>query len=135
MGANFCFASVPYVRWDDELEQEFLNLIASLNVEDINQPVVTNLYQGEPILSHTRDKLHEDFIDWLWSHAEELFSADDSREVDFFYQDKSSYVSLITGGMTWGDSPTDAYNTFHAICSVNKLWSWLLDHAVSPEKL
>jgi hypothetical protein len=57
---------------------------------------------------------------------EEAFNNLDSRDVTAWYYDKVAF--FLTGGMSWGDSPTDSYDAFQ---KVSLLPDKILNHLLS----
>ena len=53
----------------------------------------------------------------------------DSREVRTLYLPGLDYKCLITGGMSWGDSPTDAFDDFLGASSHDGLFELLVSFA------
>lgn len=102
MGADFLFVTLPFCKLTKERLAEALAAA---------KPDENDCYDMEAI---------EDAI----GQYSELFN---SREVGVFHPDSSEFPFLITGGMSWGDSPTEAYDTMCAIQSsgiYNLLAEW-----------
>ena len=51
---------------------------------------------------------------------DEVYSSVSRRDTGSFQLDKGKRMFFITGGMSWGDSPTDAYQSF-IVCEVLEL--------------
>ena len=58
----------------------------------------------------------------LLSYVDELKSFDNNSEVAVYQQGNDSYKVWITGGMSGGDAPTDAFEIIAALGSLDCLW-------------
>jgi hypothetical protein len=52
----------------------------------------------------------------LWGHR---------RDTAYMHLEGLDCGYRITGGMSWGDPPTDMYDIFNAVTLVDGLWGWL----------
>jgi hypothetical protein len=55
------------------------------------------------------------------------------RDVSDFKQEGADHTVLITGGMSWGDSPTDAYDEMRILLYFDALYDLLLKWAREDE--
>ena len=100
MGAHFTYQVVPQCVMTDERVLQLQKLMAS---------IVTG-----PDQTYINDQGEEYSIDMLLALALKYWGLNGRRDVSGIYLD--DYVPhYITGGMSWGDAPTDAYETMDSI--------------------
>jgi len=97
-------AGVPDARIDDARKSTLLQIVADLP-DDFFDP------------DEDADECRADLEDAV----EFLAIARQSREVTEFLLPGAGYDLLVTGGMSNGDSPTDAYDLFNYIWHCKKL--------------
>lgn len=105
MGADFCYALV-----DTSIKkQDLVEYVKTMSDEDVSKfadyhfGMFANDYEtDEEFVTTTRAN--------IIAFVEEAYGSENSREVGFFTVKGTTF--LITGGMTWGDDPTDAYKAF-----------------------
>lgn len=108
MGADFCFAIIPVCKVTPEREAKL-----KLLVEDLFKD------HDEDEFGHTK----EDVLSAVDSYAD---SFDCHREVGTMTIRGAAYY--ITGGMTWGDSPTEAYDELSVLDELfEQLEEWSLE--------
>ena len=105
MGASFLFSFVPEVHLTDARMEEIKSLLAEIP-----------------------DERFKDFVDGIW--VDDEFDAQATREAILAAVKQSQgtnkttcralfygldYYLHISGGLSWGDPPTDAYDTFQTI--------------------
>ena len=88
------------------------------------------------------DEESQDFS--MFSKEEVLASIDeyptlqDSREITLFVPEKGS-IYYVTGGLSWGDSPTEIFDTLQKMATINDVWDKMMafmkedQHAISVE--
>lgn len=101
MGADFCFASLPAFRLTDKRLEELLALVEKI---DVGEDPLGEDPEADNDMVCIRDAAYEgvkmlrDFIT--------------GREVETITMDGAEYFMWVTGGMSWGEPPTDAYEPF-----------------------
>lgn len=120
MGADFTLTSIVEVGDMKLEEREKLMIDYARNIEDNQITLFLDFYEqfhGEDSLPDDVKKIRKDVIDCI----REFFEAIDSRDVTLFSLGNSRMI--LTGGMSWGDAPTDSYDV---ICRFNELPDELL---------
>jgi hypothetical protein len=102
MGADFCYMLLPYAELTDARERELLD---SVTDEDFDED---DCYDRDDFVSAVAE------YPALWGDRE-------VAEIEI----KGDLLCMITGGMTWGDVPTDAYETMRVLDSVTGVWECL----------
>jgi hypothetical protein len=100
MGADFTLATFPYFDMTDDRRERFLMLIVNLPASETDEFQDWYGLDGD-----------EDLLDDIETACSVV-----SRETTTIttYNDKGERYELnVTGGMSWGDSPTDAYDVFN----------------------
>lgn len=120
MGADFIFAVLPHCNLTPGREAKALNHISTcenwddsgyLEVEEMRK-LAAEAIKEYPSFAGRRDT--------------GLFSAG-------YLPNSLRYISyIITGGMSWGDSPTESYDQFNHIEACDGLWAMLLKWAKEP---
>ena len=119
MGADFIYAvaniTEPKEHWQDILGE----------LHDGKMEAYIN--ESEPLMywSDNYDEFDMDSPEFFQAVAERVSDAieeayGDSRELGWFI-DNNKEKWAITGGMSWGDDPTDA---FHDLCIVSSFQGW-----------
>lgn len=117
MGADLMFSICEMEATKDEAyanakhlssSERYMNTVAFL--EDMC--ATSRWYNTEP----TPEDVQQFLIDCI----EEVYDSQGRRDCGLFYVDKR--VFYITAGMSWGDTPTDAYNSF-SVCEALGLTS------------
>ena len=124
MGADFTMAKFPYFAMTDERKESFRKAIAELSDEERNEILDWNC------LEYLDD-------DEVLASVEQACGLT-SRETcnDYAYTEKGEkYEVIITGGMSWGDAPTDAYETFSMLGLFDKVWELAVDYAIEDVKM
>ena len=110
MGADLC---IEYAVFDEntnfeEKEKELLQAVNDLTVDDLQY--IRDFYselsgeEDEVVL----DDAKTDFMDYI----KEFFVGINKGYRDITWITHKGETLFITGGMSWGDDPTDSYNTF-----------------------
>ena len=110
MGADFLYATVPCFTLTPERESQFIDMFSQHIADDLDIG-----WLDEHLWDFDEGPEHEAEI---LSHAlTALRRVDDcresgNREVSYLSLSGMDYEAMITGGMSWGDSPTDAFEFF-----------------------
>jgi hypothetical protein len=115
-------AGVPDARIDKARKAVLLKIVADLP-DDFFDPEEWPSPEGG---RSTAAECRADLVDAV----EFLVIARQSREVTQFTLTVGGHNLLVTGGMSNGDSPTDAYDLFNYIWHCKKLYKQLEDWAI-----
>tara|TARA_Y100000034_G_C6866301_1_gene394877 strand:- start:822 stop:1238 length:417 start_codon:yes stop_codon:yes gene_type:complete len=119
MGADFLCASIPAAHIDDEREAGLKKIVAAATEEDFLELTESGVCPDE-----ASDELRQGVFEAL----KEYLLADASRETDRRSEAGMDYEVFVTGGMSWGDSPTEIFDAFCVLGSFspvyNKLEEW-----------
>ncbi|KYC52814.1 MAG: hypothetical protein AMQ22_00605 [Candidatus Methanofastidiosum methylothiophilum] len=123
MGADFLLMWCPYPEITEKRLEELKQRIKTLNDLDINDRFedLVDDETGETDLDAYKDLLKD-----IIQHFPDY---EDYRECTTMIP-HNSYRIILSGGMSWGDSPTNCYEDLEKICSVEKLWYLLEKYAV-----
>ena len=127
MGADFTLATFPYFDMTDDRRERFTELLNNLSPEQTDE-----------------------FQEWYGLDDEDSFHPADlledietacstcSRETSILttYNDKGEKYELnVTGGMSWGDSPTEAYDAFNRAAFFESIYDLAIDFSVEYCKM
>ena len=124
MGADFTLATFPYFDMTDDRRERFRELIVNLPASE------TDEFQEWYGLD---DEESYDILEDIESSCSTV-----SRETTTItaYNDKGERYELnVTGGMTWGDSPTDAYDAFNRAAFFESVYNLAVDFSVEYSKM
>jgi hypothetical protein len=113
MGADFVFAVAPACTLTKERSEELEQIIDTLEYSDC------------PEWDEEEAEL-EDVQEGLRAAVSEY--AIESREIGVFCPDET-FPYKVTGGMSWGDAPTEAYQHFLHLEQCPKIWHKLVEWA------
>ena len=127
MGADFTFATFPYFDMTHDRRAQFAELIMNLPASETDE-----------------------FQEWFGLEDEDAYNLEElmqdiesacsvvCRETSTIttYNDKGERYELnITGGMSWGDSPTDAYDVFNRAAFFDSIYNLAIDFSVEYSKM
>tara|TARA_R110000851_G_scaffold176854_1_gene323606 strand:- start:378 stop:758 length:381 start_codon:yes stop_codon:yes gene_type:complete len=124
MGADFTLATFPYFDMTDDRRERFRELIINLPASE------TDEFQEWYGLD---DEESYDILEDIESSCSTV-----SRETTTIttHNDKGERYELnVTGGMTWGDSPTDAYDAFNRAAFFESVYNLAVDFSVEYSKM
>ena len=132
MGADFTLATFPYFDMTDNRRERFRELIVNLPASE------TDEFQDWYGLDFERPAEEEDYsLEELLQDIESSCSTV-SRETTTIttYNDKGEKYELnVTGGMSWGDSPTEAYDAFNRAAFFESVYDLAIDFSVEYCKM
>ena len=128
MGADFTLATFPYFDMTDDRRERFTELLNNLSSEQIDE--FQEWYGFDD----------DDFTLWAADLLEDIETACStcSRETSTIttYNDKGEKYELnVTGGMSWGDSPTEAYDAFNRAGFFESVYDLAIDFSVEYIKM
>tara|TARA_R110002110_G_scaffold247991_1_gene464169 strand:- start:876 stop:1256 length:381 start_codon:yes stop_codon:yes gene_type:complete len=124
MGADFTLATFPYFDMTDDRRERFRDLIINLPASETDE--FQEWYGGD-------DEESYDILEDIESSCSTV-----SRETTTIttHNDKGERYELnVTGGMTWGDSPTDAYDAFNRAAFFESVYNLAVDFSVEYSKM
>lgn len=127
MGADFTLATFPYFEMTEDRRERFRELIVNLPASETDE--FQDWYGLDDEESYNIEKLLEDI---------EASCSTVNRETTTIatYNDKGERYELnVTGGMTWGDPPTDAYDAFSRAAFFGSIYNLAIDFSVEYSKM
>lgn len=102
MGADFTYEILPLCRKTDERVAELKALIDGLTLDT---------YQGVALWeSCCDDDELDEYKEELRIAVNDYWELDGRRDVGCLQMGSQDITYILTGGMSWGDGPTDAYD-------------------------
>jgi hypothetical protein len=115
MGADFVFQTLPKFDIIPARIQLLNDTIDAWDDKDL--PDMSDIL--EQVLSY--ESTIEDIKSLARENLKELETIPNSREVGIYHR-PGEYDEWITGGCTWGDSPTDAFDIFAFFGMIDSLY-------------
>jgi hypothetical protein len=116
MGADFLFDCIIIKKGKDlkQLEQDLITKAQSLTIKDFKKADIERLEMNFDLIVDvdTLPKIVDDMASWI----ADTFEALNNRECGFMTF--KGYHIYLTGGMSWGDAPTDAFDIFYKFNSM-----------------
>jgi hypothetical protein len=127
MGADFTLATFPYFDMTDDRRERFRELIVNLPASE------TDEFQDWYGLDGDEDCSLEDLLDDIESSCS---TVDRETTTITTYNEKGEKYELnVTGGMTWGDSPTDAFDAFNRAAFFESVYNLAVDFSIEYCKM
>ena len=126
MGADFTFATFPYFDMTDDRRERFRELVVNLPDSETDE---FQEWFGLDDEDYNFEELLEDI---------ETACSTCSRETSIIttYNDKGEKYELnVTGGMSWGDPPTDALSYFERAGFIEEIYNLAVDFSVEYIKM
>lgn len=114
MGADFLLLYIPYPKMTEERKTVLKELVSSLVADDF---VCGEDFDDEE-LEYQKDS--------LIGYIDDFDVLDHYRDTSVMYPCPDGVCYLATGGMSWGDAPTDSYSTIEAFINVDKVIDLLM---------
>ena len=127
MGADFTLATFPYFDMTDDRRERFRELIVNLPASETDE--FQEWYGLDDEESYNSEELLEDI---------ESSCSVVGRETTTIttYNDKGERYELnVTGGMSWGDDPTDVYGAFNRAAFFDSIYNLAVDFSVEYSKM
>jgi hypothetical protein len=123
VGADFTFSKFPYFDMGDNAREDFRSAINSLDEDQLSE---WEEWYGEPL-----DK--EDLLEDI-EQACGLCSRETATEYAFT-ENGQKYEVNMTGGMSWGDPPTEAYDVFNRAGFFDDIYNLAVAYSVDYIKM
>lgn len=126
MGSDFTLATFPYFEMTDDRRERFRELIINLPASETDE---FQEWYGLDDEDYSLEELLQDI---------ESSCSTVSRETTTItaYNDKGERYELnVTGGMSWGDPPTDAYDAFNRASFFESVYNLAVDFSVEYSKM
>ena len=114
MGADFLFQILPLAKLDDERKAELHKLFESLTEQDIAD-LRDSVFRDDG----TREELIAEMDDQVLQYDQ----CRDHRDCGTLYLEGRWFI--LSGGMSWGDDPTDSYRTLEVLATIPGVWQQL----------
>ena len=115
MGADLVLAALPAADLTAERRERLHAIVGGLSEQELQQLDPDDWDAEGP--EELRRKLHE--------HIAALHGPDDRRDIVVLHAPLMPYEMWVTGGMSWGDDPTDVYDCFCTLGACPAVWSQL----------
>lgn len=127
MGADFMYAVAPIWEATDERKAKLQEVIAAITDEAIAE------YENDYCFFHTEDanQARGMIFDACMACEENNFH---TRETADMKLEEMNWRAVITGGMSWGDNPTDAYGSIAMVGTIEEVFNLLKEWSVEDQK-
>jgi hypothetical protein len=119
VGANFIFAVIPKCQLARKREEKLVRHIKGLKEEELERDW-TCVFPDDSELESIKTRLLE-----CVEAYKELSTYTSVGE----FEPEDSYPVWITGGVTWGDPPTDIYDEIYYLAEKPEIWDMLVKWA------
>ena len=126
MGADFTLATFPYFDMTDDRRERFRELIVNLPTSETDE---FQDWYGLDDEDYSLEELLQDI---------ESSCSVVGRETTTIttYNEKGEKHELnVTGGMSWGDSPTDVYDAFNRAAFFESVYDLAVDFSIEYSKM
>jgi len=127
MGADFTLATFPYFDMTEDRRERFRELIVNLPASETDE--FQEWFGLDDEVSYDLEELMQDI---------ESACSVVCRETSTIttYNDKGEKYELnVTGGMSWGDSPTEAFDAFNRAAFFESVYDLAIDFSVEYCKM
>lgn len=121
MGADFTFATFPYFDMTDERRESFRESIANLTKSEIDE---FQEWYGLDDDDYDTEELLQDIEDACSTCSRETCT------MRVHAEGGQPYDLNITGGMSWGDPPTDVMSAFERASFFEDIYQKAIDYSI-----
>jgi len=121
MGADFTFATFPYFDMTDERRESFRESIANLTKNEIDE---FQEWYGLDDDDYDTEELLQDIEDACSTCSRETCT------MRVHAEGGQPYDLNITGGMSWGDPPTDVMSAFERASFFEDIYQKAIDYSI-----
>lgn len=127
MGADFMYAVAPIWKATDERKAKLKQLIAEITDEAIAE------YENDYCFFNTEDaeEARGMIFDACMACEESNFQ---TRETSDMKLAEMNWRAVITGGMSWGDNPTDAFGSIAMVGTIEEVGDLLKQWSIEDNK-
>ena len=114
MGADMILSTVSFygTKTDDERKKILLNKITKLTMQDLNRDDYANILEAwEDRGMLEEEHALKEYKEFLRDLITAFFTMLHYRDVTVLHM--GGFKMYATGGNSWGDSPTESYDTFY----------------------
>ena len=126
MGADFTLATFPYFDMTDDRRERFRELIVNLPASETDE---FQEWYGLDEDDYDAEQLLQDIEDACSTCSRETSS------MYAYTEGGQRYELNITGGMSWGDSPTDVFDAFNRASFFESVYNLAVDFSVEYSKM
>lgn len=126
MGADFTLATFPYFDMTDDRRERFRELIMNLPAKETDE---FQEWYGLDDEDYSLEQLLQDIESSCSTVNRE------TATITTYSKKGERYELNVTGGMTWGDSPTDAYDAFNRASFFENVYNLAVDFSVEYIKI
>ena len=127
MGADFTLATFPYFDMTDDRRERFTELLNNLSPEQTDEFQEWYGLDDEDSF-HPADLLED--IETACSTC-----SSETSTLTTYNEKGEKYELNVTGGMSWGDSPTEAYDAFNRAAFFESVYDLAIDFSVEYIKM
>lgn len=127
MGADFMYAVAPIWQATDERKAKLKEVIAAITDEAIAE------YENDYCFFNTEDVIEARGMIFEACMACEA-SSFETRETADMKLEGMDWRAVITGGMSWGDNPTDAFGSIAMVGTIEEVFYLLKQWSVEDQK-
>tara|TARA_R110000823_G_scaffold315568_1_gene448178 strand:- start:800 stop:1231 length:432 start_codon:yes stop_codon:yes gene_type:complete len=127
MGADFALATFPYFDMTEDRRERFRELIVNLPAKETYE--FQEWYDLDDEESYNLEELLEDIESSCSTVNRE------TATITTYSKKGERYELNVTGGMTWGDSPTDVYDAFNRAAFFENVYDLAVDCSVEYIKM
>lgn len=114
MGADFIFQILPLAKLDDKRREQFKKQIDALTLDQLIE-MRDSVFPG--------DDSAEDIKESLANVLDEYSDLMDRRDCGCLTLHGCQFI--LTGGMSWGDDPTNSHRTMEILSQIPGAWELL----------
>ena len=133
MGADFTLATFPYFDMTEDRRERFRELIMNLPASETDEFLEWYDLDEEDCFHNDLCSIPNDLLEDIESSCSVV-----GRETTTIttYNDKGERYELnVTGGMSWGDDPTDVYGAFNRAAFFDSVYNLAVDFSVEYSKM
>ena len=127
MGADFCMAKFPKFDFNDDRKEQFRQAITSMTESD--QEYLRSFYYGD---EESLDEMADDMLETI-RDASSLESRETSAWQEYD-KDGNTVEMIYTGGMSWGDMPTEAFYSLDKASYLESVYKLAVKFSVEDRK-
>lgn len=126
MGANFLWALAPIWKSTDERQAKLKQVIAELSDEGIAQYEEEYHIFNTEVPNEARERILEAC---MACETDQCYT----RETTDMKLTEMPWRAVVTGGLSWGDSPTDVFDSFVIVGTVEEVYNLLKEWSTEDE--